>query len=242
MEALAAVAARHNLAIVEDCCQAHLATATGRPVGSFGAAAAYSFYPTKNLGALGDGGAMTFADPALASRARRLRNGGQTDKYHHAEFGVNSRLDDLQAAVLRTRLSFLPGWTARRRELARRYRAALGAVDAVSVPPELDAGHVYHLFPVHSAQRDVMQAHLRSCGIETLIHYPIPISQQPAMAGQAPADCPVANRVCREIFSVPLYPSLADAAVDKIVEALARGPVGHSRSMNLDRHTANERR
>ncbi len=125
MRAIAEVARRHNLAIVEDCCQAHLATCEGRPVGSDGAAAAYSFYPTKNLGALGDGGALTTRDPALLARAKRLRNGGQTDKYRHDEFGVNSRLDEMQAAILRARLPLLRGWTDRRRALARRYRDAL---------------------------------------------------------------------------------------------------------------------
>ena len=125
MRALSAIAARHNLAIVEDCCQAHLATCDGQPVGTFGAAAAYSFYPTKNLGALGDGGALTTNDAGLAAKARRLRNGGQTDRYHHGEFGVNSRLDEIQAAVLRARLPLLAGWTARRRELAREYRQRL---------------------------------------------------------------------------------------------------------------------
>src|SRR5690606_25361567 len=107
MTAIASVAARHNLAIVEDCCQAHLATCAGQPVGTFGAAAAYSFYPTKNLGALGDGGALTMTDEGLAERARRLRNGGQSTRYHHDEFGVNSRLDELQAAILRVRLPYL---------------------------------------------------------------------------------------------------------------------------------------
>src|SRR6476469_5198218 len=142
MPAIAAIAERHGLAIVEDCCQSHLATCGGRPVGSFGAVAAYSFYPTKNLGALGDGGALTTDDAALAARARRLRNGGQTDRYHHAEFGVNSRLDEIQAAVLRARLPLLAGWTARRRSLAAAYRAALADVDTIVVPPEADAGHV----------------------------------------------------------------------------------------------------
>src|SRR5205814_2264006 len=125
MRDIEAIAARHNLAIVEDCCQAHLATESGRPVGAMGVAGAFSFYPTKNLGALGDGGAIVTNDRALADRLKRLRNGGQTDRYHHLEAGINSRLDELQAAVLRARLPFLRGWTARRRELAARYRAAL---------------------------------------------------------------------------------------------------------------------
>jgi dTDP-4-amino-4,6-dideoxygalactose transaminase len=221
MRALTTVAARHNLAIIEDCCQSHLATCDGQPVGSFGAAAAYSFYPTKNLGALGDGGALTTHDPGVAAHARRLRNGGQTDRYHHAEFGVNSRLDDLQAAVLRARLVRLPAWTARRRALAREYRAVLAGSTAIVVPPELDVGHVYHLFPVRSAARDAVQARLRAAGIETLIHYPVPISRQPALASERPADCPVANRVCDEIFSLPLYPALPSDAIGRVADALA---------------------
>ena len=164
MIAIVEVAARHGLAIVEDCCQAHLATCAGKPVGSFGAAAAFSFYPTKNLGALGDGGAIATTDPDLAARAKRLRNGGQTDRYHHGEFGVNSRLDEIQAAILRARLPLLDRWTTRRRELAREYRSRLSAQRAVVVPPQLDEGHVYHLFPVRSAARDAVQSGLRAAG------------------------------------------------------------------------------
>jgi dTDP-4-amino-4,6-dideoxygalactose transaminase len=230
MPALAEVASRHRLAIVEDCCQAHLATCAGRPVGSFGDAAAYSFYPTKNLGALGDGGAITFADASHAARARRIRNGGQTDRYRHGELGVNSRLDEIQAAVLRARLPLLRGWTERRRLLARRYRAALAPTDVVVVPPEQDPGHVYHLFPVRSATRDAMQAHLRAAGIETLIHYPVPIPEQPAMAAVAPASCPIARQVCDEIFSLPLYPTLSDAVIEDVARAVAAGPAPAGRS------------
>jgi dTDP-4-amino-4,6-dideoxygalactose transaminase len=221
MPALRAVAERHGLAMVEDCCQAHLATCGGAPVGSFGAAAAYSFYPTKNLGALGDGGALTVRDGEMAARARRLRNGGQTDRYHHQEFGVNSRLDEIQAAVLRARLQRLPGWTARRRSRAARYRESLAGMDVVRLPPEIDPGHVYHLFPVQCAARDRLQMRLRENGVETLIHYPVPIPRQPALAAQTPGPCPVADRVCDEILSLPLYPSLDDAGVDAVVAALS---------------------
>lgn len=221
MPALASVASRHNLAILEDCCQAHFATCAGRPVGSFGIAAAYSFYPTKNLGALGDGGALTTPDAALAARARRLRNGGQTDRYHHVEFGVNSRLDEMQAAILRARLPFMPGWTGRRRTLARAYRSALAGVAGIAVPPECDEGHVYHLFPVRSHGREAVQAQLRRNGVETLIHYPVPIPRQPALAPQQPADCPVADRVAAEVFSLPLYPALPDHAVPQVAAAFA---------------------
>src|SRR6185295_16820349 len=187
MPALSLIAQRHGLAVIEDCCQAHLATCGGRPVGSFSAAAAYSFYPTKNLGALGDGGAITTNDSRIADHARRLRNGGQTDRYHHGEFGVNSRLDELQAAVLRARLLWLPGWTERRRTLARAYRAALAGAPGLVVPPERDPGHVYHLFPVRSGSRTDLQAQLKEAGIETLIHYPVPIPRQPAVASLQPA-------------------------------------------------------
>lgn len=226
MRAICEVARRHSLAVVDDCCQAHLATCEGRPIGSFGVAAAYSFYPTKNLGALGDGGALTTRDPAVADHARRLRNGGQTDRYHHVEFGVNSRLDELQAAVLRARLPFLRGWTERRRTLARSYRSVLREAGTVVVPPEADAGHVYHLFPVLSPARSAVQAQLHKAGIETLIHYPIPIPQQPALAAEAPGAYPVAARVCNEVFSLPLYPALQDSAVGMVAEALVAAAAG----------------
>jgi len=224
MSSLTEVAVRHNLAIVEDCCQAHLATCGGKPVGTFSAAAAYSFYPTKNLGALGDAGAIVTSDPAVAARAARLRNGGQSERYLHAEFGVNSRLDEIQAAVLRARLPLLPRWTARRRALAAMYRSALRGVDTIAVPPELDPGHACHLFPVLSGAREAMRAHLLSAGVETLIHYPVPIPRQPALAGERPADCPVAARVCDEVFSLPLYPTLAEGSVLEIAHAVASGP------------------
>ena len=220
MAAIQEIADRHGLAIVEDCCQAHLATSNGQPVGSFSAAAAYSFYPTKNLGALGDGGALTLKDPELSARAKRMRNGGQTDKYRHAEFGVNSRLDEMQAAILRARLQFLPAWTERRRALARRYRAELAGVTEVHVPREHDGGHVYHLFPVLSENRETTREKLRAAGIETLIHYPVPIPRQPALASQDPEQCREADRVCDQVLSLPLYPALPDAAIERVSTAL----------------------
>jgi dTDP-4-amino-4,6-dideoxygalactose transaminase len=219
LRALSAVAARHGLALVEDCCQAHLGRADGRPVGSAGLAAAYSFYPTKNLGALGDGGAVTTHDAALASRIRRLRNGGQTDRYHHAEPGVNSRLDELQAAVLHARLAFLPAWTAARRALAGRYRQALVGAPVV-VPREFDAGHVYHLFVVRSRQRDRLRSHLRAAGVETLVHYPVPIPRQPALSGERPGACPAADAACAEVVSLPMYPAMPEDHIDLIADAI----------------------
>jgi dTDP-4-amino-4,6-dideoxygalactose transaminase len=219
MAAIERIAARHRLAIVEDCCQAHLATCGGRPVGTIGAAGAFSFYPTKNLGALGDGGAIVTNDAILAARLKRLRNGGQSDRYHHQEAGINSRLDDLQAAVLRARLPRLRGWTERRRVLAARYRQQL-AGGPVEPLPERDPGHVYHLFVVQTTDRDALQAHLASQGIETLIHYPVPIPRQPALAGEQPAACEVAARLCGGILSLPLHPALRDEDVDRVAAAV----------------------
>jgi dTDP-3-amino-3,4,6-trideoxy-alpha-D-glucose transaminase len=219
MDGIARVATRHGLVVVEDACQAHLATVGGRPVGRGSAAAAFSFYPTKNLGALGDGGAVTTDDPALADRVRRLRNGGQSSRYHHDELGVNSRLDELQAAILRTRLPRLGALTAVRRRLAGRYRDALRAAPVV-VPPECDPGHVYHLFPVLADDRDRFQAHLLGHGVETLVHYPVPIPRQPAARSWSPTPCPVADDVCARVVSLPLYPSLADGAHDHVVGAV----------------------
>jgi dTDP-4-amino-4,6-dideoxygalactose transaminase len=221
MRAIMAIAESRGIAVIEDCCQSHLATCAGRPVGSFGVAAAYSFYPTKNLGALGDGGAITTGDAALAARLRRLRNGGQTDRYHHGEMGVNSRLDEIQAAILAARLPLLAGWTAARRERAAAYRAALADV-ALEVPPECDPGHVYHLFPVLSPRRDPLQAALRAEGIETLIHYPVPIPRQPALQDQAPAICPEADRVCAQVFSLPMHPALSEDDVQTVAAAIRR--------------------
>jgi dTDP-3-amino-3,4,6-trideoxy-alpha-D-glucose transaminase len=219
MDELSAVAKRHDLAMIEDCCQSHLATAGGRPVGSFSVAAAYSFYPTKNLGALGDGGAITTNDAALADRLKRLRNGGQTDRYHHGEPGVNSRLDEMQAAILSARLPFLPKWTARRRALAAVYRRELAGTP-LTVPPEFDAGHVYHLFPVLAGDREALRSRLAAAGIETLIHYPLPIPRQPALAAETPAECPVADRVCAEVLSLPLYPSMPVADAVEVASAI----------------------
>ena len=172
MRAFTDIARRHNLVVLEDACQAHGASCEGTPVGTMGAAGAFSFYPTKNLGALGDAGAVITNDASVADALKRPRNGGQTERYRHAEFGVNSRLDEMQAAILRARLAFLPEWTARRRELAARYRVALAGA-TVTVPPECDPGHVYHLFPVRSARRDAFRAALAADGVDTLIHSPL---------------------------------------------------------------------
>ena len=218
MRAFEALASKHNLALVEDAAQAHLGTADGRPIGTIGVAAASSFYPTKNLGALGDGGAILTRDASLAARIKKLRNGGQSTRYQHDEFGVNSRLDEMQAAILRARLKHLPAWTAKRRAIAARYRAAL-AKSALRVPREFDAGHVYHLFPVLTEHRDRFQSHMKERGVETLIHYPVPIPRQPAVQSTSPAMCAITDRVCAQVVSLPMYPALTDSAISAVSEA-----------------------
>lgn len=226
MTAIAAIASRHGLAIVEDCCQAHLATSEGRPVGTIGIGGAFSFYPTKNLAAMGDGGAIVTGDAQLAGRVRLLRNGGQTDRYHHDVIGVNSRLDELQAAILRARLPRLPAATACRRELAARYRVRLSA--AVAPVVERDRGHVYHLFPIRVATgegangRNSLQAHLWANGIETLVHYPVALNDQPAFASYNRIACPVAAAAAQELLSLPLHPRVQPAQVDEIAAVIAR--------------------
>jgi dTDP-3-amino-3,4,6-trideoxy-alpha-D-glucose transaminase len=252
MPVLHAIAERRSLAIVEDCCQAHLATCAGRPVGTFGAGGAFSFYPTKNLGALGDGGAVITNDASIASRIRRLRNGGQINRYLHDEAGVNSRLDELQAAVLRARLPLLQRWTARRRTLAAAYRRLLGNGDRrvheregraesnrlVWPLMQRDDGHVYHLFVVRTTERNALQAHLTASGVGTLIHYPLPLTRQPAFAAvprvrepnERPLStmvCPVAERAAEEILSLPLHPRLADTDVERIGLAVNQFEKGH---------------
>ena len=218
------VADRHRLVVIEDCCQAHLATCNGLPVGTIGAAGAFSFYPTKNLGAVGDGGAVITGDGAIADRVRLLRNGGQTSRNLHAVAGVNSRLDELQAAILRIRLANLPPETALRRLHAAFYRDALaGGVTPVA---ERDPGHVYHLFPVRSARREALQAHLARAGVETLIHYPIPLHKQPAFAHLAPRECPVAAKAAGELLSLPLHARLharQAARVADVIQAFEKG-------------------
>ena len=225
VSALHAIARRHSLALVEDCCQAHLGTCAGTSVGTRGAGGAFSFYPTKNLGALGDGGAVISNDASIAARIRRLRNGGQMNRYVHDEAGVNSRLDELQAAVLRARLQMLPRWTMRRRALAATYRRLL--IGSVRPLQHRDEGHVYHLFVVRSNERDALHAHLSASHIETLIHYPVPLPDQPAFRRWRRHDCAVAARAAREILSLPLHHRLTDTDVERIFVGIDAFQKGH---------------
>ena len=219
------VAKRRGLAVVEDCAQAHGALYRGRPVGSFGDAAAFSFYPTKNLGALGDGGAVTSASAAVADTVRQLRNGGQSDRYRHERAGVNSRLDEIQAAVLRVKLGHLAAATDERRAQAARYEAGLADAGrhGVRLPRELPGRrHVWHLYVVRHARRDALAAHLERAGIGSIIHYPIPVHLQPAYAklGIAEGTLPETERAAREVLSLPLHPGLPRESQQRVIEAV----------------------
>jgi dTDP-4-amino-4,6-dideoxygalactose transaminase len=216
------IARRRGIPLVEDACQAHGARYKDRVVGSLGAAGALSFYPTKNLGALGDGGAVLLGDPALGPRIRQLRNGGQTDRYRHEVSGINSRLDELQAAVLRAKLPHLAAWTERRREIAGIYLRELRDT-GLRLPLERPwATTVYHLFVVRHPRREAFMAALKERGIGTLIHYPIPLHLQPAFAsmGGTLGDLPVAERAASEVVSLPLYPELTEPQIREVVGAV----------------------
>jgi dTDP-4-amino-4,6-dideoxygalactose transaminase len=220
MAPLRELAERHGLWLIEDAAQAHGARYRGARVGTLGHLAAFSFYPTKNLGAYGDGGMVVTNDATLAGRVRRLRNYGQSDRYHHEVLGLNSRLDELQAAVLRVKLRHLDAWTAARRERAARYTAALGR----AIPPAEApwAQHVYHLYVVRVPQRAAVQEALARAGIGTLIHYPVPAHLQRAYAflGVARGSLPVTERLAEEVLSLPLYPELPLAQVDEVAATL----------------------
>ncbi|MFI5183231.1 MAG: DegT/DnrJ/EryC1/StrS family aminotransferase [Vicinamibacteria bacterium] len=216
------IARRRGIPLVEDACQAHGAQYKGRTVGSLGVAGPLSFYPTKNLGALGDGGAILTDDSDLAVRLRRLRNGGQSDRYRHEVAGVNSRLDELQAAVLRAKLKHLAAWIERRRAIASAYHAALAGSGLVLPTEQPYARAVYHLFVVRHPARDALMGALKDRGVGTLIHYPIPLHLQPAFAplGGKPGDLPVAEKAAREVLSLPLYPELTDVQIDTVTGAV----------------------
>ena len=221
MDRLLAVADHFGLDILEDAAQAHGAERDGRPAGSFGRAAAFSFYPTKNLGALGDGGAVCTSDPALAARVRRLRNYGSDRKYHHTEHGMNSRLDTMQAAFLSVKLPGLQPANARRAAVAERYMAGLAGVKGLGLPrPD---GSVWHQFVVRSAGRDRLQGLLEDAGVGTIIHYPVLPADQPCFAGQYDSGrTPVALRLAASVLSLPMGDYLEPDEVGHVIAAVRR--------------------
>jgi len=220
MDALRPLADRHHLLLVEDCAHAHGARHRQRLVGTMGQLGAFSFYPTKNLGAYGDGGAVLTNDTGLADRLRRLRNYGQTTRTQHLERGVNSRLDEIQAAILNVKLGHLDAHNEERRRLAALYRVHL---HGMALPTERDeVRHVYHLYVVRHADREGLREGLRRRGVSTLIHYPVPVHRQPAYAslGYGPGTLPVTERVAGEILSLPLYVGLPPAQIAAVARAV----------------------
>ncbi|HEY7437999.1 MAG TPA: DegT/DnrJ/EryC1/StrS family aminotransferase [Acidimicrobiia bacterium] len=223
MTAFRELADRHGLKLIEDAAQAHGADWDGGRVGSLGDAAAFSFFPGKNLGALGDGGALTTSDPELARRARSLRDHGRVDKYRHDELGTNARLDTLQAAVLMTKLRHLDDWNEARRRHAHAYDAAFETLEGVE-PMRVDAAarSVYHQYVVRVADRDAAVEALRRNGIAAGVHYPIPLHRQPALADRhGELNLPGAETLADEVLSLPVYPELSDGQRDEVVAALS---------------------
>ncbi len=224
MAPIRAIGARHGLRVIEDAAQAHGAWYAGKRAGALADAAGWSFYPSKNLGALGDAGAVTTDDGDLAARIRVLRNNGSRVKYLNEVPGYNSRLDELQAALLRVKLQCLDAWNERRRLLARSYEAGLAGVSGLVLPETpADANeHVHHLYVIRSSRRDGLQAHLKERGIETLIHYPVPPHRQQAYEPLALSSdrFPIAEAIAREILSLPMGPHVSDAEADHVVRTV----------------------
>lgn len=222
MDPLMDLASKHGLIVIEDNAQAQGALYKGRPTGSLGHAAATSFYPGKNLGALGDGGAIVTRDPDIARKVRMLRNYGSERKYDHQELGCNSRLDEIQAAILSVKLRHLDSWNQERRAIANRYAQLLpqSTVQCPSVPSW--AQPVWHLYVIRSPHRDALQNHLQAQGIQTVIHYPVAPHKQACYASNMPdANHPLAEQLSREILSLPMYPGLTEAEQRRIAEAVA---------------------
>ncbi|HYX26097.1 MAG TPA: DegT/DnrJ/EryC1/StrS family aminotransferase [Thermoanaerobaculia bacterium] len=222
-----ALCRKHGLWLVEDAAQAHGARWQGTRVGGFGQLAAWSFYPTKNLGCFGDGGAATGNDRELVERVRSLGNHGQAGRYHHVAVGTNSRLDSLQAAVLNCRLPLLDADNARRGEIACRYHGALADIAGIGdlrlLPDRPGVQSVYHQFTVRTARRDELMAHLKAAGIASAIHYPSPLHHQPALAGLVEVrdgDLPVATAAGREVLCLPVFPELTNEELEAVGAAV----------------------
>ncbi len=260
MERLGAIAAAHDLLVIEDCAQATGASWAGRPVGSWGDAGCFSFFPTKNLGGAGDGGAVTCRDPALAARIRELAVHGMPRRYLHTSLGYNSRLDAMQAAVLSVKLPHLAGWVEQRRQLATTYRSELADLQGLMLPAEGPSGHSWNQFVVRvprcpsaeagcgggcvpssdsatyglpeSCCRDWLKQALAEAGVNTIIYYPIPIHRQPAYAelGYGPGSLPITERLTAEVLSLPIFPELS-AAQQATVTAVMRQLVAQPLSL-----------
>lgn len=225
MDPIMQIARRHGLIVIEDAAQAHGAKYKGRPVGSIGDLACFSFYPGKNLGAYGEGGAVTTSNPEYARNVRMLRDWGQDHKYHHLLRGYNYRMEGFQGAVLRVKLRHLEHWTEARRALVRQYDELLAGCD-LQTPAEMPwARHVYHVYTVRSKERNRLKAALNDNGIQTGIHYPVPVHLQPAYAdlGYGPGAFPQAEMAASQVLSLPLYPELSSQTVAQVAQAVKSG-------------------
>ncbi|MBC7545015.1 MAG: DegT/DnrJ/EryC1/StrS family aminotransferase [Candidatus Sericytochromatia bacterium] len=225
MDALMALATAHNLAVIEDCAQSMGATFRGRQSGTIGTIGCYSFFPSKNLGAYGDGGLVATADPELAARIRSLRAHGGRVKYHHEELGLNSRLDEMQAAILRIKLPHLAAWNEARRAVAKRYRDGFAHVPEVTLPAERDYGvPVYHQFTVRVADRDAVRAALDAAGVSTMVYYPVPLHMQKVHAnlGHKAGDFPHTEKAVLAVLSLPMFPELSLSDQDTVIAAVTR--------------------
>ena len=210
------------VALVEDCAQSFGSRIEGHATGTRGRISTFSFFPSKNLGGCGDGGAVATNEDALAQRLRALRNHGSNEAYRHEMLGLNSRLDELQAAILRVKLPHLDAWNNQRRRVAHRYTEKLGALDTLRTPADVE-GHIWHQYTLLSPQRDMIRTRLQKDAIESRIYYPIPLHQQKAYAQWAPADpLPVAENTAAQCFSLPMFPELEDAQIDRICASIVR--------------------
>jgi len=224
MEPILAMAERRGIPVIEDAAQAHLATdQSGRYAGSFGSAAAFSFYPGKNLGACGEGGLLVTNDPDIDHQARVLRDWGQTRRYEHSVLGYNYRMDGVQGAILRVKLRHLAAWTAARQAHAARYAERLAGA-SITIPDAATPGHVFHIYAARTPQRDQLRAHLDAAGISTGIHYPVPVHLQPAFRhlGYKPGDLPISERIGAEEVSLPMFAELTDPQIDTVADVVRR--------------------
>jgi dTDP-4-amino-4,6-dideoxygalactose transaminase len=240
MDAILDLAAKHNLVVIEDACQAHGAYYKGQRVGSLGHAAAFSFYPTKNLGGCGDAGMLVTDDAQVAEQVSAMRNVGQKVKYLHELPPFNYRMDTLQAAALRVKLRYLEDWNEARRRHAALYTQLLAEHGVVTPVETLDSKRVYHLYVVRTPWRDALQAHLREQGVSTAIHYPVPIHLQPYYAGDGfrPGQFPVTEQLCDEVLSLPLFPEMTAEQVryvaDQVLEFVsAKAPLSPETASEL---------
>jgi dTDP-4-amino-4,6-dideoxygalactose transaminase len=234
MDALIAIAQRHNLALVEDACQAHGASYKGRMAGTMGVAGCFSFYPSKNLGSCGEGGAMVTNDEALAKKIRMLREHGSVKKYEHTMPAYNFRMEGIQGAVLATKLKHLDRWNDQRRALAVRYKERLAESSLVLPTETSGTRHVYHLYVVQIDDRDALRDHLAQCGIETGLHYPVPLHLQEAYAslGYRAGDFPVTEHATQRIVSLPMYPEMTLEAVEYVSSMLLQYLLGREAQLS----------